>query len=130
MRILLDGSNILYWRGGQVQAELPALVVQALRARRFDPVVYFDNTVTHHLAAERLAGLRGQAAVHIAPQGTAADELLLAACGAGRIQIVTNDRFVAWRGLYPALRRTWLVSGRALKGGRVSFSKTLRPAPL
>ncbi len=130
MKILLDGSNLLYWRGGAVQPDLPQIVVGALVARRYKPVVYFDNTIRRHMADEALAALWRLAVVHIAPRGTPADALLLEACVQGRLQIVSHDRFESWRARYPALRRDWLVTGRIGKGGRVSFSKKLRRVPL
>lgn len=129
-QILVDGSNVLFWRGEQAQADVPDLVVRALVQRRFAPVVYFDNTVTRYLSADALAHLGEVARVHVAPRGTPADALLLAACCAGRVQIVSCDRFSAWRKDHPRLRADWLVTGGVERGGRISFSKKLRAAPL
>jgi hypothetical protein len=130
MDILVDGSNVLFWRGGQADASVPLLVIRALSARRFTPLVYFDQSIHRHLGAAALEQVSYLCTVTIAPRGTFADELLLEACGAGRRQIVSCDRFEAWRRLYPALRADWCVTGCIAKGGRVSFSKKLRPAPL
>lgn len=129
-KILIDGSNVLFWQGGHVQIDAPALVVRALLARRFAPVIYFDNSIGQHLGADALDTLRALAEVTIVPAGTPADVVLLAACGQGRQQIVSNDRFQTWRGQFPALQGRWLVTGAIGKGRRVSFSKKLRPAPL
>lgn len=129
-RILVDGSNVLFWSGGQAQADVPVLVVRALVQRRFAPVVYFDNTVTRYLSAEALARLGEVASVHVAPRGTSADGLLLAASCVGRFQIVSCDRFAVWRKDHPRLRADWLVTGRVERGGRISFSKKLRAAPI
>lgn len=128
--ILVDGSNVLFWHGGQAQSRTPMLVLNALVGRRFVPVVYFDNSVYRHVADADLDQMREFAQVCVAPRGTQADELLLDACGQGRTQIVSNDRFRGWRVDHPALRSGWLVAGSIEKGGRVSFSKKLRPAPL
>ena len=128
--ILIDGSNVLFWRGQQAQADLPDLVVRALVARRFAPVIHFDHSIRLHMEQGALDALAQMARVVIAPRGTPADPALLTACQQGRIQIVSCDRFQAWRGQYPGLCRTWLVTGRIEKGGHVGFSKTLRPAPL
>lgn len=128
--ILVDGSNVLFWRAEQAHRDVPMLVVTALKARRFTPVLYFDNSVYRHLGADDLASLAASVEVIVVPQGTPADALLLEACACGRIQIVSCDRFQAWREDHPGLRRNWRVSGRIEKGGRVSFSKTLRAAPL
>jgi hypothetical protein len=130
MRILVDGSNVLFWRGGCAQAEVPALVVRALIARRFAPVLYFDNSIQRHLTQEHLARLASLAPQIIAPAGTSADAMLLGACDTGRLQIVSADRFRGWRRQYPSLRNDWLVTGRIEKGGGVNFSKKLKSAPL
>ncbi|WP_298859863.1 hypothetical protein [uncultured Sulfitobacter sp.] len=129
-QILVDGSNVLFWRGGQAQSEVPTLVVRALMLRRFAPIVYFDYTVSLHLSSLELTSLSKVAEINIAPRGTPADVLLLDACCDGRIQIVSCDRFSAWRTYYPRLKADWLVTGRVERGGRISFSKKLRAAPI
>jgi hypothetical protein len=128
--ILIDGSNVLFWKGGQAQVDVPERVVRALVARRFAPVVYFDNSIGRHIGQGELAVLGALAEVITAPAGTPADALLLKACAQGRHQIVSNDRFRMWRGTHPALQARWLVTGSIGKGRRVSFSKKLIPAPL
>lgn len=128
--ILIDGSNVLFWRGGHAQRDVPMLVVDALRARRFTPIVYFDRSIHRHLGEFDISSLMKISQVTIAPSGTSADTLLLGASEQGRIQIVSCDRFQAWRNDFSHLRRDCLVTGRIGKGGRVSFSKTLRAAPL
>ena len=128
--ILIDGSNVLFWRGGQADSALPALVVRALIARRFAPVVIFDASVGRHMGPSALEALALSAKVVVAPAGTPADALLLEACGRGRAQIVSNDRFRAWHRQFPGLQNVWLVTGRVGKGGRIAFSKKLRAVPL
>ena len=128
--ILVDGSNVLFWQGGVAQADVPERVARALIARRFTPVVYFDNSIGRYMGQAALVRLETLAQVHVAPKGTPADALLLEACGKGRCQIVSNDRFRTWRDDHPQLQSRWLVTGRIGKGGRVEFSKKLRPAPL
>ena len=130
MKILIDGSNVLFWRAGQPDPDAPMQVFRALVARRYAPVIYFDHSIHRYLEQgdfERLAGLADPV---IVLSGTSADGALLQACENGRFQIVSADRFRAWRSQYPNLRGTWLVTGRIEKGERVSFSKKLRPAPL
>lgn len=128
--VLLDGSNALFWRGGQVDADVPEIVVRALLSRRFAPEVYFDHSIWRHLGQGHLDHLATLATVCVVPRGTQADELLLDASAQGRIQIVSNDRFRTWRDLHPKLRNDWLVTGSIGKGGRVNFSKKLRLAPI
>jgi len=128
--ILIDGSNVVFWRAGQLDREVPMMVVRALISRRFSPVIIFDHSIHRHLGEAALNALGALARVNVAPRGTPADKLLLEACDRGRLQIVSGDRFSEWRPAHPQLRREWLVTGRIGKGGRVSFSKKLRPAPV
>ncbi|MEP1766897.1 MAG: hypothetical protein ABJJ53_09720 [Sulfitobacter sp.] len=129
-KILMDGSNVVFWRGGQADSAVPDRVACALLARRFMPHIFFDHSIWRHLGQDQLDHLAAIALVTIAPRGTPADALLLQACQRGRFQIVSNDRFRAWRGEHPLLRKDWLVTGSIGKGGRVGFSKMLRPAPI
>ncbi len=130
MRILIDGSNVMYWRGDQADVCVVRLVVGALTARRFAPTVYFDHSIGQTPAALAAAVGLAEGDVIVAPRGTPADPLLLSASDAGRVQIVSRDRFRAWHAAFPGLRASWLVTGEIGKGGRVSFSKKLRAAPL
>ncbi len=128
--ILVDGNNVMFWHGGQAHFRSLELVVNALLQRRFAPVVYFDHSIYRHVLETRLEEFRAGVQAHVAARGTQADALLLDACIQGRIQIVSNDRFRGWRDHHPKLRNGWLVTGVVEKGGRVSFSKKLKPAPL
>jgi hypothetical protein len=126
----VDGSNTLFWRSGHADADAPEIVVRALMARRFVPEIYFDHSIWRHLGQGHLDQLAALVEVSVVPRGTQADEMLLDASKLGRIQIVSNDRFRAWRGQHPKLRNDWLVTGSIGKGEQVNFSKKLRPAPL
>ena len=130
MKILIDGSNVLFWRAGQPDRDAPMQVFRALVARRYTPVLYFDHSIHRYLGQADLERFAGLTSLVIVPRGTTADIALLEACDNGRFQIVSADRFQAWRSQFPDLRGRWLVTGRMGKGGRVSFSKKLRPAPL
>lgn len=126
--ISVDGSNVLFWCGGQKRADAPEAVTRALIARRFAPVVYFDHSIHRHMPQSSLDALAALAPVVIADKGTPADTLLLETVAQG--QIVSNDRYRDWRAKVPHLRNSSLVTGHIGKGGRVCFSKKLRPAPL
>jgi hypothetical protein len=130
VKILIDGSNVLFWHAGQPDPDAPMQVFRTLVARRYAPVIYFDHTIHRYLAQSDLERFAGHADTVIVPRGTSADGALLQACENGRFQIVSADRFRAWRCQYPNLRGRWLVTGRIEKGGRASFSKKLRPVPL
>ncbi len=129
--ILVDGSNLLFWRGQQPDLGTVGLVVAALRARGCSPVVYFDHSITRLKAVQALPVLLGMPpdALHVVARGTSADPLLLAHADSERLQIVSRDRFRQWVREFPQLRADWLVTGRIEKGGRVSLSKKLRRPP-
>lgn len=129
---MVDGSNLLFWRGQQPDVGTVCLVVAALRAKGFSPVVYFDHSVTRLTAVEALPVSLGLPldALHIAARGTPADPLLLAHADGERLQIVSRDRFRQWVRAFPRLRGDWLVTGRIEKGGRVSLSKKLKRPPI
>lgn len=126
--ISIDGSNVLFWRGGHKHIDVPEAVTRALIARRFAPVVYFDHSIHRHMPQSALKALAVLVPVVIADRGTPADALLLEAIAQG--QIVSNDRYRDWRAQVPHLRNDALVTGRIGKGGRVCFSKKLRSAPI
>ncbi|MEP3675261.1 hypothetical protein [Sulfitobacter sp.] len=126
--ISIDGSNVLFWQVGQKRGDLPAVVARALIARRFAPVVYFDHSIGRHMSRCQLDALAELVPIVIADKGTPADILLLETIAQG--QIISNDRFRDWRAQFPQLRNDRLVTGRIEQGGRVAFSKKLRPAPL
>lgn len=130
MKILVDGSNVLFWRGMQAQTGAVDLVLEALIARRFEPQLYFDHSIARVADAAVLEGWAQHVAVLVAPKGTVADGMLLRDCAQGRFQIVSNDRLRDWRSAHPGLRAQWLVTGRIGRRGRVEFSKKLRRAPL
>ena len=127
--IFIDGSNCLFWQSGQRREDAPLLITRALIARRFAPVVYFDNSIRLHLGGPTLDSLAALAQVIVVPKGSQADPHLIETALAAQCQIVTNDRFHDWRKIYPRLRNDTLVTGQIAKGGRVQFSKKLRPAP-
>lgn len=129
-QILVDGSNVLFWMGGQVNDAVPERVVKALRARRFHPQVHFDNSIERHMTPDALNSIAAVAQLIIAPRGTSADEMLLYASALERLQIVSNDRFRFWRKRFSGLRNSALVTGKIGKGGQVCFSKKLRSVPL
>ncbi|QUJ76659.1 hypothetical protein KDD17_00860 [Sulfitobacter albidus] len=128
-RILVDASNVLFWQGGGARLDTLKIVASALCARRFVPELIFDFRVG--LAVEEVALHLGLDAhcVQIAPEGAAADALLLDRAEQSGAQIVTRDQYRDWRDNYPALRRDWLVSGRIV-GGRAQFSRKLRAVPI
>lgn len=118
--VLVDGSNVLYWRNDTPDLMPVRNVVDQLRKAGSIPIVWFDANAGYLLAG-RYRGARAfarslglpEGQVHVAPKGTPADPLLLEAAGKLRARIVTNDRYRDWQETYPILAdRTLLIRGR------------------
>jgi len=122
--IIVDGSNVMYW-GGEPSAQVLVGVLKTLRAQDLIPLVYFDANVGYKLwdryaDAETIARkLRGDPTrIFVVPKGVTADELLLQAAADHGLRVVTNDRFLDWRGQFPQIDDTVaLVKGRVHPGG-------------
>lgn len=108
--IVIDGSNLLYWRN-----ETPDLVplralITRLEAARLRPVIWFDANagylVTgHYMGEAAFAHVLGlpRKQVFVAPKGTPADPLILQTAAALSARVVTNDRYRDWRESHPIL---------------------------
>ena len=125
--VVIDGSNVIYWRN-----ETPDLVpLQALIARlgaeRRRPVVWFDANAGYLVRGRYM----GEAAfahalglprrqVFVAPRGTPADPLILQSAATLGARIVTNDRYRDWRESHPILNDPdRLIRGRWQDGALI-----------
>ena len=130
--VLIDGSNVMYWRNSQPDLAPVKAVIARIRAAKAQPVVYFDANAGYllrgrYLNNAELARALGIASnrVLIAPKGTPADPLLLEAASGLRARIVTNDRYRDWTADYPILKsRELLVRGEWQKG-RLTLNREL-----
>jgi Zc3h12a-like Ribonuclease NYN domain len=120
--IVIDGSNVMHWNGGEPQLETVRAVVDHLATLGFSPGVVFDANAghiltgkyRHHAAMGSLLGLP-EDRVMVVDKGTPADPIILAAAEDAGAQIVTNDRYRDW-----ADAHTWLREpGRLVRGGYV-----------
>jgi len=118
--ILIDGSNVLYWKGGTPQIGTLRDVVGHLTARGFTPGVVFDANAgylvagkyQHHAAMGALLGLP-EDRVMVVAKGEPADPVLLAAARDLGARIVTNDRYRDWQGAHPEVGEP----GHLVRGG-------------
>ena len=118
--ILIDGSNVLYWKDGTPQIEALCDVVRHLADRGYTPGVVFDANAgylvsgkyLHHGAMSALVGLP-EDRVLVVPKGTPADMYLLASARDLGARIVTNDRYRDWAEAHPEVG----VSGHLVRGG-------------
>ena len=123
-QVIVDGSNVMYWKNGEPRLDSVADVVVKLKALGFTPGVMFDANVGYLLTGD----FQNDAAmskmlklpkdrVMVAPRGTTADELILQAARDLGARIVTNDRFRDWSETYPEVTSPgFLIQGRYQQG--------------
>ena len=102
--ILVDGSNVMYWRDNLPSLSTIREVVDELKARGLTPGVIFDANVGYLLFGRYrhdafLAKSLGLPAAHVlvVPKGEPADRFLLLVSRERGLPIVTNDRYRDWR---------------------------------
>jgi len=118
--ILVDGSNVLYWRYNTPNLDTLRDVIGDLAARGFTPAVVFDANAgylvagkyQHHRAMGALLGLPADH-VTVVPKGEPADPVLLTAARNLKARIVTNDRYRDWAAPHPEVG----TPGHLVKGG-------------
>ena len=118
--ILIDGSNVMYWKDNAPQVETLREVIAHLSDRHHTPAVIFDANAGYLLAGRyqddrvmaRLLGLPDNH-VLVVPKGTIADSYLLSVARDYNAPIVTNDRYRDWMEDYPEISEP----GRLIRGG-------------
>jgi hypothetical protein len=118
--IIVDGSNVLYWKDNTPSIDTLRDVITTLRAKGFDPGVVFDANAgylltgryLHHDAIGRLFAL-SEENVMVVPKGTPADPTILAAARDLGAPILTNDRYRDWADKHPEIR----TPGHLIRGG-------------
>lgn len=119
-RILIDGSNVMYWRDNTPQIETLREVIGQLRRMGFAPGVVFDANAGYLLKGryqhdDAMGGYLGLAEdwVMVVPKGTVADRYLLTVARDVGAPIVTNDRYRDWAAAFPEVTEP----GRLIRGG-------------
>lgn len=123
-QVIVDGSNVMYWKDGEPRLDSVAEVLFQLSRMGFDPGVIFDANVGYlltgkHKNAEAMSKLLSvpKASVMVAPRGTPADTMILQAARDLGARIVTNDRFRDWSEAFPEITKPgFLIQGRYQQG--------------
>lgn len=99
-RIVMDGTNVMYWEDETAQLDTLRAVVDYLIQREITPIVFLDASSRHHLKDTSLtergfAGALGvpQKQVMVCPAGTEADVFILKFAKREGLPILSNDRF-------------------------------------
>lgn len=117
--ILVDGSNVLYWKDATPHLDTLREVIAHLIERGYTPGVVFDANVgylvsgsyQHDGALGRLLGLPTDR-IMVVPKGSTADATLLVAARDLGARIVSNDRYRDWAQAHPeVLEPGYLIKG-------------------
>ncbi|QYK40901.1 MAG: hypothetical protein KF887_16115 [Paracoccaceae bacterium] len=118
--IIVDGSNVMHWKGGVADLQTVRAVLDELARRGFTPGVIFDANAGYKLADRymddaELAALLGlpEDRVLVVPRGTPADHYILMAARDMQARVVTNDRYRDWAGEFPEVAEP----GFLMRGG-------------
>lgn len=119
-QVILDGSNVMHWRGGKPEIATLREVLDHAQAKGFTPGVVFDANAGYLLferyvddrAFAKALGLKADR-VLVVPKGEPADPTILAAARDLGARIISNDRFRDWRTEFPELA----MPGYLIRGG-------------
>ncbi|MEZ5910941.1 MAG: hypothetical protein R3D84_00925 [Paracoccaceae bacterium] len=128
--VVIDGSNVLYWRDETPRIEPVREVIRALKARGFSPGVVFDANAgylvkgryKHDAAFGRMLGLPKDR-VMVVPKGEPADATILLVARELKARVVSNDRFRDWANAYPEV----VTAGHVIRGGYRGKTLWLEP---
>jgi hypothetical protein len=117
--VVVDGSNVMFWRDNTPRIGTLIVVVRALQAQGLRPVVWFDANAGFHLIGRyahdgelaRALGLSARQVV-VVPKGTPADPLLLAGARDLKAAVVSNDRFRDWQANFGDVLAGQMIRGR------------------
>lgn len=127
--VVVDGSNVLYWKNNLPDLATVQEVLDRLQARGLHPVIWFDANVGYlvsdrYLSAEVLARKLGLPLrqVVVADKGNPADPLLLDGASQLKARVVTNDRFRDWAEQFPQVKdQTQFIRG-SFRNGRLTLT--------
>ncbi|SHL10131.1 Zc3h12a-like Ribonuclease NYN domain-containing protein [Roseovarius marisflavi] len=118
--VLIDGSNVMYWKDNTPKIETLREVIAYLRGLKHTPAVVFDANAGYLLAGKyqhdyAMANHLGltEECVMVVPKGTVADTFLLTAARDFNAPIVTDDRYRDWKDDFPEIAQP----GRLIRGG-------------
>ena len=125
-RIVIDGTNVMYWDGETAQLDTLRSVVDYLTQRDIAPIVFLDASSRHHLKDKSLTekgfaralGL-SQKQVMVCPAGTEADVFILKFAKQEALPILSNDRFGDRSNLAKGIKivKGVITSGRPILDG-------------
>lgn len=122
--VVLDGSNVMHWRGGEPDLGTVCHVLRHLEEQGFHPGVVFDANAgykidgryQHHTALARKLGLPTDR-VLVVNRGEVADGMILRVARDMGARVVSNDRFRDWADQFPQVTTPgFVISGKYRQG--------------
>ncbi len=99
-RIVVDGTNVMFWDGEDAELDTLRIVISYLKQREISPIVFLDASSRHHLKDKSLtekgfARALGvsQRQVCVCPAGSEADVFILKFAKSEGLPILSNDRY-------------------------------------
>ncbi|WP_204113106.1 NYN domain-containing protein [Shimia biformata] len=125
-RIIVDGSNVMYWKDNTPDLSAVREVVKELKSRGLTPGVMFDANAGHLIFGKYVHD-RGFARhlgmnvneVMVVQKGTPADPLVLQAAIEMDGRVVSNDRFRDWHSQFPDITRPGFLIRGGYDNGRL-----------
>lgn len=124
--VVVDGSNVLFWDGGEPSLSIVGKVVEHLRDQGYKVGVIFDANVgyrigTRYLDDADMARRLNLPAdrVLVVPKGTPADAYVLRAARDMGARVVSNDRFRDWAKDWPEVTQPGFLIRGGVRDGRV-----------
>uniref|UniRef100_UPI003561B681 NYN domain-containing protein n=1 Tax=Puniceibacterium confluentis TaxID=1958944 RepID=UPI003561B681 len=122
--VVVDGSNVMYWKDETPSLATVRKVVQHLRSEGLACRVFFDANVGYLVSGRylndrdlsRLLGVRRNR-ITVVPKGTPADPEILSEARKLGARVITNDRYRDWITAHPEIRtKGHLVQGEFRHG--------------
>lgn len=124
--VVVDGSNVLFWEGGDPSLATVRKVVEHLAATGWKVGVIFDANVGYRIGTRYLddADMARRLnlptdRVLVVPKGTPADAYILGAARDMGARVVSNDRFRDWARDWPEVTQPGFLIRGGVRGGRV-----------
>ena len=122
--VVIDGSNVMHWGGGEPSLDPLRAVIDLATERGWTPGVVFDANAGYKIIGRyqhdgdlaREIGLP-EDRVFVVPKGTQADPVILQAARDMGGRVISNDRFRDWAEQFPEVGTPgYLVTGSLSKG--------------
>ncbi|MDU8928827.1 hypothetical protein RXV86_15650 [Alisedimentitalea sp. MJ-SS2] len=122
--LVIDGSNVMFWRGNHPKLDTVTELLDLLHASGYHTGIIFDASAGHvlfgrYLDDRHFADLLNLPETHcfVVPKGTVADEYILRAARDQGARVATNDRYRDCVDDFPEVSKPGqLIRGRYEKG--------------